>query len=304
MGPGNNLRLPEQALCAVGALTQRAGRTGYSHTVSASVLRDILDRPFLAGTEWSAVIIPPSGRRQEWRANRLLSTASVAKLFLLVEVAARLESGTIAAGAGLSRAPALRVGDSGLWQHLATDVLPVEDVALLVGAVSDNWATNVLLDLVGLDVVQQRAQTLAPNGSTLLDFVRTDRTQIHADTLSIGCASDWAALMQSLSRGTIISESVSKRVSDWIAPALDLSMVANALSLDPLAHVSSDADYSIWCKTGTDDGVRADVGSVLGPRGTLVYAVICNWDVESADRRDDVLVAMRSVGALVRSLVS
>jgi beta-lactamase class A len=37
------------------------------------------------------------------------------------------------------------VVDSGLWQHLAAEALSAGDLAVLVGAVSDNLATNTLL---------------------------------------------------------------------------------------------------------------------------------------------------------------
>ena len=57
------------------------------------------------------------------------------------------------------------VADSWVWQHLVTDQLPVADAAVLVGAVSDNLATNVLVDLLGLDAVQARARSMAPGGS-------------------------------------------------------------------------------------------------------------------------------------------
>jgi beta-lactamase class A len=112
-------------------------------------------------------------------ADVLLSTASIAKVFALVELASRMEAGELRADTLLDRRRVAPVHDSGLWHLLAVDELPVEDVAVLVGAVSDNLATNVLIELLGLEAVRQRAVQLAPGGSTLHDLVREERLGHH-----------------------------------------------------------------------------------------------------------------------------
>ena len=98
---------------------------------------------------------PRRRRRATTHRSALLRTASVGKVFLLVEVADRLERGVLDPQQPLRRDRVAPVADSGLWQHLASRRRSrSRDVACLVGAVSDNWATNVLLDLVGLAAVQ------------------------------------------------------------------------------------------------------------------------------------------------------
>lgn len=199
-------------------------------------LATIVDRPELADTRWSVAIATAGGHLQELSGSLLLRTASVAKIFLLIEIASQLEQGQVLAGSLLDRGRVAPVRDSGLWQHLTVSALPIEDAARLVGAASDNWATNVLLDVVGLASVQARARDLAPGGSRLLDQVRDVRGDGHPETLSIGCAADWVAIMTGLWRGTVGGEPVSRRVLDWLSGGFDLSMVASAFGLDPLAH--------------------------------------------------------------------
>ena len=62
----------------------------------------------------------------------------------------------------LDRRTVAPVHDSGLWHLLRGRRAAVEDVAVLIGAVSDNLATNVLLDLLGIEAVQDRAQAAGP----------------------------------------------------------------------------------------------------------------------------------------------
>ncbi|HEX6151102.1 serine hydrolase [Nocardioides sp.] len=214
---------------------------------------------------------------------RLLRTASVGKLFLLMRVAALIGTGELDRRELLDRADGPAVADSGLWQHLDTDRLPVEDVARLVGAVSDNWATNVLLARVGVESLPR-----GPRGSRLHGYVRDTRGPADPPTLSEGCAADWVEVLLGLSDGS--------PVLDWISLGVDLSMVGSAFGLDPLAHQDPDRGVRLWSKTGTSDGVRADVGLVELDGRRTAYAAICNWPPDSEDLRDRVLAAMRAIG--------
>ncbi len=231
----------------------------------------------------------------------LLETASIAKVFVLVELGVRVAAGVTDPRLGLDRRAVAPVADSGLWQHLATDRLLVADVARLVGSVSDNLATNVLIRLIGLDAIQARAARMAPGGSTLHDIVRDTRTSDTPATLSEGCASDWASILEDLRRGAAEGEAVGAHVLDWLSAGADLSMVASAFDLDPLSHASgADQGIQLWNKTGTDAGVRADVGVVETDGATCTYAVICNWNPHEHGLRSGVLNTMREIGREIR----
>jgi len=270
-------------------------------------LSGIVTGPDLAGTRWSIEVRVDDSVVAVHEPLRLVRTASLGKLFLLVEIADRIERGELDPAHPVRRDRALPVADSGLWQHLSTAELPVVDVACLVGAVSDNWATNALLGLVGIETVQRRARSLAPGGSTLHDLVRDHRGPDHPPTLSEGCAADHAALMAGLAAGTVVTPDVSARVLAWLGTGTDLSMVAAALLLDPLAHGAPgeqpDRGLRLWNKTGTDSRVRADVGVVAGPVATATYAVLCSWDRGDDRPRRPVMAAMREIGAELAALV-
>lgn len=121
-------------------------------------LDEILGRDALRGTRWS-VRLRHAGSgavMAEHEPTRVLGSASVGKLILLVEVASRIDEGSLAPAALLSRRSVPWVADSGLWQHLTAEELSVADAATLVGSVSDNLATNVLIDAVGLEAIAAR----------------------------------------------------------------------------------------------------------------------------------------------------
>lgn len=239
-------------------------------------------------------------------ADTVLPTASIGKLVLLVEAAHRLAAGTLDPAELLVRTDEDAVADSGLWHVLRSDELPVADACALVGAVSDNFATNVLLRRLGLDAVTATATRIDMARSRLLDRVRDDRGPEHAPALSVGCAEDLARFCARLHRREILSPAVSETVSAWLSLNTDLSMVGGAFGLDPLAHAGPDRGLVLWNKTGTTETVRGDVGVVSGPRRTLAYAVLASWEESpdpSADPRDRILDDMREVGRWLRQQV-
>lgn len=241
---------------------------------------------------WSIAVTGRPGAEAAHDPGRRLSTASIGKILLLAETARQIAGGSLDPGETLRRDPAVAVADSGLWQHLAVDALPVTDVAVLIAAVSDNYATNVLLRRIGVDAVRALATSLKLEQTALNRMVRNVRVPGDDTKLSTGSARELAALMHRVARGKLISAAVSERLDGWLATNTDLSMVAAGLHLDPLAHVGD----RLRNKTGTDDGIRADVGYLRGER-PLAYAVLANWDPGAGDATADVLTGMRRIGA-------
>ncbi|TAJ48303.1 MAG: serine hydrolase [Herbiconiux sp.] len=273
----------------------------------------------LSGVQVTACAIDVASGRVLFSVDDHLSvpTASIGKVLLLIEVAARISARDGASASGGSGSPSARtaraapgaealsilnrtaqdsVGDSGLWQHLQVPALPVADLAALIGATSDNLATNVLLRRIGLDAVRSRAESLGLRRTLLLDIVRDVRGPDDAPQLSVGSARELAGLFRQLARGEVVDETTSRLVSGWLGLGADLSMVAGAFGLDPLAHTGEDHGLSLFNKTGTDAGVRSEAGVVTGPRAGVSYAVTMRFNDTGLPARLSVLDAMRTLG--------
>ncbi|WP_336920948.1 serine hydrolase [Aquipuribacter sp. SD81] len=253
------------------------------------------------GVRWSVVVRDGTGAvLAAHEPDALRSSASVGKLLLLLEVARAMGEGRLAADGRLARRTDLDVADSGLWQHLRAEALPVADLAVLVAALSDNLATNVLLDAVGGTApVAATAAAAGLADVALLDRVRDRRGPGDPPRLSEGSAAGWSALVHRVAIDDLPWPGVAARVRGWLTTAVDTSMVASALHLDPLAHGGS----RWWGKTGTDTDVRADVGHVSGPGGRLSYAAIAEGDLGGSGL-DAVMTGMRDLGAALRAEVA
>lgn len=238
-------------------------------------------------------------------ADDVLPTASVGKVLLLITVVDCIQRGDIDPDERLGVTEGDLVSDSGLLQFLGGHSLSVIDLCRFVGAVSDNLATNVLLRRVGLARVTEVTAQLGVDRSALHDSVRDARGPEHPPFLSTGCGAELAALMGRLAQGGVVSTAVSEGVVELLRLNTDLSMVASAFGLDPLAHVDQDLGVRLFNKTGTQTGTRADVGWVepVGQGSGVAYAVIARFD-DSASVRRAVLDAMRAVGDGIGALVA
>ncbi len=226
----------------------------------------------------------------------VLPTASVGKILLLIEVSARLTERSLSDYVIVDRQLSDAVADSGLWQHLQAPALPVGDLAALVGATSDNLATNALLRHIGLAAVRRRTESLGLVRTALLDVVRDARGPDDAPQLSVGSTAELAWLFYALAHGHIIDPATSQRVLGWLSLNTDLSMVASAFGRDPLTHRG--VDHNTWMvnKTGSDTGVRSEAGVLRGPRGGLAYAVSVHFDDRDLATRLRVMDALRTFG--------
>ncbi|MBN9605525.1 MAG: serine hydrolase [Actinomycetales bacterium] len=226
----------------------------------------------------------------------VLPTASIGKILLLIEVAARITERDESGYGILDRTARDLVGDSGLWQHLQAPSLPVADLATLVGATSDNLATNVLLRHVGLEAVRLRTESLGLQRTALLDLVRDSRGPDDAPQLSIGSVAELTWLFRSLAMGSVVDTLTSSRVLGWLSLNTDLSLVASAFGLDPLAHRGADHGLSLVNKTGSDSGVRSEAGLLRGPRAGVAYAVSLQFHDDGMTARLRALDVLRTIG--------
>ena len=260
--------------------------------------------PTLGRVRWSVCVLGEDGEvLAAHEPSTVLPTASMGKVLLLHTVALAIESGDLDPDEPLTVDPDDSVTDSGLWQHLRARTLPAADVAALVGAVSDNLATNVLLRRIGLDTVDGVRRDLGLDGTRLLDRIRDVRTPVDPPAPSVARADELAGLLLRIEHERAMSPAASQRTRSWLSLGTDLSMVAASFGLDPLAHTDALAH-----KTGTDVGVRADAGAWRRPDGTRVaYAALAHWPPDARrplppaaeDPRDAaaIIAAMRALGA-------
>lgn len=192
----------------------------------------------------------------------LFPSASVIKVPLVMALYAEAAAGRVDLGERLALGP--RVDGSGVLRH-AKDVthLTVRDLATLAVIVSDNTATNRLIDRIGLDVVNAylgrwgcpRSRFRRP----MYDFAARDRGLENEMT-----PRESARLLGTLVRGELVDRATSDAVLAILAANQDDARFRRYLP------------DGVWAanKSGSLAGVRNDIGVVRVDRA-IVAAGFC-----------------------------
>jgi beta-lactamase class A len=227
----------------------------------------------------------------------VLPIGALGTVVLLAEVSARMSADEAFGFELLDKRALDAVTGSGLWRALAVPVLPVADLAVLAAATGDTLATNALVTRVGLDSVRSRAEGLGLTRTVLLDLVRDDRGPDDAPQLAVGTTEDLSALFGLLARGDTLGRVTSERVISWLSRNSDLSLVADAFGLDPLAHGRVGDAPQLINKTGRTTGSVAEAGVVRGALAAISYAVTVRYPDTSTAGQERVSDALRRVGS-------
>jgi beta-lactamase class A len=212
--------------------------------------------------------------------DRVMPTASVIKLAVLAEVFRQEHAGSLSLGERIVLDESNRVGGSGVLKDLSPGVaLSVLDYATLMIVMSDNSATNVLIDRVGGVGAVNR-------------FVGG---QLGLETIALHRKVSFTALEPASSRPFLGEASprhlmelmsliwqrklVSPRACDEMLAILGrqhfLDQVPRFLDCGLLADESRTPNgIAVACKTGMVDGIRADAGLLLLRGRAVSYAVM------------------------------
>ncbi|OLE22865.1 MAG: serine hydrolase [Catenulispora sp. 13_1_20CM_3_70_7] len=228
----------------------------------------------------------------EHRADEVFPLASVGKLLLLMTLAHGFAQGDLDPEEPLILQDEDYCAGSGLLLKLSARRWTLSDLARLTAAVSDNTATNALLRRVGLDRVATHATRLGLKHTHILDRIREPRRPEHPPAFAVGTARELADLAAQ-----------DTQVLEWMASCTDRGMVAAAIPHEPEdSSVREVPVNGLWVanKTGTDVGVRCDVGVVRGTR-QVCYAVLTRC---APGREFEMVRAMRVIGAHIATISS
>ncbi len=166
-------RIVPAIVLAGGLIAPAIAQTGAGPGPKVADLRGQLDERLKAiagsldGVMGYAVVDLTSGERLERHAHETFPTASTIKLAILYELFRQVDEGRIQLDATRTLDRRSAVGGSGILNELTTPTLSIRDYATLMIVLSDNTATNVLIDLVGMDNVTKRMASLGLKATKL-----------------------------------------------------------------------------------------------------------------------------------------
>jgi beta-lactamase class A len=222
-----------------------------------------------------------SDRRFGHRAAEPVPTASVIKLPILVHVALAVAEGELSWGGELALSDGVKVPGTGILKQLSAGLpLSVRDLCVLMTALSDNTATNMLLDLMGIPAINQRMAALGYQRTRLLRRAFTPDTPASRPYgLGVTTADEMADLLARIARRELGDAAAADTVLELLAMQQDRAAIPRLLP----------QGWAFAGKSGSNEDLRNDVGLLTSPDGRrFALAVFCtdlpsvDWSVENA----------------------
>jgi beta-lactamase class A len=226
----------------------------------------------------------------DFDADRTITAASTIKTLILVALARAVDAGEVDLDTEVAVDDDWRVGGSGVLNWLRTGIsLPLRDHAWLMIAISDNTASNAIIETLGVGRIQQVANDLGVPSLHLgrrfygyLPEGETNRNVVTARGLTDLLAMIWDDTAASPERCA------------WMR-----KLHADQQHRDRLARCLPES-VSYAGKTGTLTGISHDCGVVAGPAGSVALSVL----VESEDSPYDDDAFIGGIGEAVAAMVS
>jgi beta-lactamase class A len=243
----------------------------------------------LGGEVALAAVNLTTGEEVARNAERSMPTASVFKLPLLVEVFRQVETGSL----NLDDRVTLRAEDvvmgSGILRDFGPGLQPtLRDLAMMMVIVSDNSATNLLLDRVGGP--QQVNATMRDLGlPSIIVHRRIVFGQITTNgSLAEAAPRDLMRLVVMLAREELVSPAASREMLAILSRQRHLEQAPRFIAYRPYAgDFGLPQPIRIGNKTGFINGLRADTGLItIEPDVRIAYSVVNDAGADATYRQE------------------
>ena len=260
---GSSLKVPAlfALLAAASSAAAQTPATDLKTTFEARV-REIAAR--VDGVVGSAIVDLTSGERIGRLENAAFPTASAIKLAIVYELFTQAEEKTINLDELLTLDRRQAVGGTGVLVEMGTPTLSIRDYAVLMVTLSDNTATNVLIDKVGLDRIAARMQGLGLPGTKLRRHMMDTAAARRGDE-NVSTPDELARLLVAMHEKMPEAIALLKKPKD--------NRLRKGL---PEGIASAD-------KSGELEGVRVDAGIVFAKNRPYVLSVMTTFLKDEAE---------------------
>jgi beta-lactamase class A len=228
-------------------------------------LKDMARR--LDGVMSYAVVDLTSGERFTGQEQTVSPTASTIKLAVLYELVRQADDGRVKLETMLPLDRRHAVGGGVGLEQLGTPVLSIRDYATLMAVLSDNTATNVLIDLVGMSSVNDRMRQLGLR-NTLLRRRMMDVEAARRGDENVSTAAEIERLLEAFYKG----EGLSPGSRDEALTILEKEKSPASAMLKGIP-----SGVPVANKPGELEGVRVDAGIVFVPNRPYIFSVMTTY---------------------------
>lgn len=212
-------------------------------------------------------VVAPSGEHWAHNGDVQYPSASTAKIPIMIEIYRLVDRGAIALDDMHLLRTAGKSPGSGVLRHLHAGLtLSLADLLYLMISISDNTATNMLIELAGMDRINTTMRVLGMS-SSILGRPMLGRLAVEGEQENLATPNDYTRVLDAIFRGVAASPAACSAMVATLERQQNRRRIGR--------HVPAHADYRWGSKTGTNDGIVNDVGFVCGQAGRMLIAVYC-----------------------------
>jgi len=196
--------------------------------------------------------------------NTVFTQASLIKLPVLLELFRQDQEGKLKLTDRVALRDEDKVGGEGVLQHMEAGGarLSLEDLAVLMMAISDNTAANILIDQVGIDSVNQRLASWGLKKSRLQRRMM-DLEARRRGVENLSTPWEMAHLLRRLHAGELLDAGRTKRVL----------VLMNTNQAGPFRRRLPES-LEVPHKNGNLEGIRTGAGLLLIPGRPVAWAIM------------------------------
>ena len=207
----------------------------------------------------------------EVRAEEPFETASTIKTYILASLFDQVEKGNASLEDMVEYKAEHFVDGSGVLTALEPGaMLRVKDTAAFMIIVSDNIATNMMIDYLGLDRINRCIERLGCRDTVLYNPLHFERY----DKLGTSTPKDYGSIFTRLAKGELISPKADRQMVEILKKQHYNSMITK--DFPPVYMDSDNTDdilISVASKSGSMNACRNDGGIVYTPYGPYVIVM-------------------------------
>ena len=206
--------------------------------------------------------------------DRPVTTASVIKLPLMIETFYQVKAGKLSLDKKVTLTKDNQVPGSGVLTFMQPGLeLTLEDAITLMMILSDNTATNMVIDQVGIPAVNARIAAMGLKNTYLYKKVfKPPEGPVPADQKEFGLgkttAREMAQAMESIERCDLGDEALCKKMIGIMRNQQNRNMIPHYIETEDTSETAS----AIADKVGSLDKVRNDVALVFTRSGPIVIS--------------------------------
>ena len=218
------------------------------------------------GGEVGVTLLAPNGDRYDYKEHRQFGAASTVKIPLMIEIYRQIDRGERALTDRYVLRDEDRAVGSGVMHHLDTGAtLTLNDLIYLMISISDNTATNLLIDMAGMEQVTETMRALGmPN--SLLGRKMKGRPAQGDEQENWATSSDYVTLVKALLEQRVASPESCDRM---------IAMLEKQTTRRISRYLPQEEGIRWGSKPGSVKGVTNDAGFIMTPKGTLIVSIFC-----------------------------